>query len=134
MYCLICKKLYPRPLKDFAAGRVTCGNEEKPHTFTIPNNGRYYRLIREIDEGQHDVPEGLFGLVQVRTEPYLVRYNPMISAVEAYHVSTNETRKVADGHYAGKGQMLGWNEMVDGDLGASVLVWLNDTANQKLTN
>jgi|SRR6478609_1010145 len=133
LLCLVCKKLYPTPLKEFATGTVICGNVSTPHKFTIPNNTRYYRLIDELDSTLE--PTGVVrGLIQVRTEPYLVRYALAQSSVTAFHVDTLETRQVARGHYAGKGQMLGWDGSVNGDLGAEVLRWLHTIGNEKLTN
>lgn len=121
LVCSQCNNhMYPLPLKDFASGSAACG-ASPPHKYAIPNNGRYRRLIGELDSNQ-PAPGELRGLVSARAEPYLVRYYPDSGEVVLYHVDTHETREIGRGRHSGSS--LNFQQAVPGDALAAVMQWL----------
>lgn len=120
--CLSCRRQRDVPVRDFASGTIVCPNHERPVTFAIPNNSRYFRVAREIDELRNRHAEVTIGLVAGETEPYLILYRH--PRVEVAHVDTFETKLVVTGHWNGPGNPLSFDSPIGGNVGAAVLLWL----------
>jgi hypothetical protein len=124
--CLLCRTPRDLPLRDFASGTILCPHHDPPRQFAVPDNGRYRRLAREIETLNARHNDVTMGLVAVNTEPYLVLCRP--PRVEVAHAETWETRVVAVGHWNGPGNMLGWENPLNANIGAAVLLWLEKNA------
>jgi hypothetical protein len=120
--CLLCKTGRDLPLRDFGSGTIFCPNHDPPRQFNIPNNTRYRRLAHEIDALRANRVDVELGLIALNTEPYLVLHRA--PRVEVSHVDTFATRLLIGGSWAGPGSPLVWEKPLNGNIGASVLLWL----------